>query len=113
LPTNLGVDRSAQVEKRFSEQLISQACIHATRRGGQEFGASDVDEAFRSLTSPRRRPFIVDVGAELGLFLSGIVAGYSISIASGGSQNLTQGVVMGVFAILVALFSATLKHTDF
>jgi hypothetical protein len=107
---------SAQVndaKEEFVRLVEARATENCRRRGAAKVDDSDVRDARRALLSPRDRPLVVDIGAEVGLWGSGALVGYATTLLTSTSPLVGPGRILLLTGLLLGGFCATLKHIRF
>jgi hypothetical protein len=107
-----GEARLEENQKEFRGLLESQAVLSARRRGAKGVDNADVDGSYGYLLKPRDRPAIIDIAAEIGLFVCGGLAGYSTSLLTATPPSYTQGGVILGTGLLFAILCAIIKHVE-
>jgi len=110
--TAAGQRRLEEMTEQFRTLVVASGTVNARKRGSQAADESDVDEAYRRMLSTRRRPLVVDLGAEIGLFIAGGLVSYGSTLLTGTPRLIGPGWTLLVLGIVTGIYSAILKHTD-
>ena len=97
----------------FGDQVTMFASVNSRRRGATTVDDGDIRDAYRHLLNPRPRSFFLDVTAEIGLLVSGVLIGYAFTLLIAEEPHYGPGGALMGGGVFIALISAICKHTSF